>query len=126
MQSLYHEIIMDRYHFPRHKGTLECGSKSSQANPACGDQITFFMHTENGAVTQVAFTGVGCILSLAAADLLAEQLHGKSVHEVQALSADTMRQLVGIDVGPLRIKCILLPLQAAQQAAAQRVLADHA
>ncbi len=107
---------MDHYHFPRNKGVLEgdlC-AHSSQSNPACGDQITLYICLENNKVLDAKFSGVGCILSLAAADMLLESIKGKSPAQIGEITADDMKNMIGIQVGPTRIKCILLPLQAAQ------------
>ena len=116
MTSLYQRHIMDRYHFPRHKGTLEgpqCVS-SQQANPSCGDQISLFVCTENEIIVKASFTGVGCMLSIAAADMLIDEILGKRAIELAALTAADMQRMIGIAVGPTRLKCILLPLQALQ------------
>ncbi len=117
MQTLYQQNIMDRYHFPRHKRKISCDGcqTSKQANPACGDQVELTLRIENGRISEAAFTGTGCILSLAAADMLIDRLLGQPVEILRTISVDDIKQMIGIPVGPTRIKCILLPLQAAQQ-----------
>lgn len=107
---------MDHYHFPRNKGVLEgdlC-RHSSQSNPACGDQIILYICIENERVVSAKFSGVGCILSLAAADMLLESIKGKSLAQIREITAEDIKNMIGIHVGPTRIKCILLPLQALQ------------
>lgn len=121
MQSLYQQQIMDHYHFPRNKGELDglgC-HKSSISNPSCGDQVTFYLCVEGDIIKQAKFTGIGCILSLAAADMLAGAILDKKVAELADFTENTMKKMVGIEVGYTRIKCILLPLQAVQQLLSQ-------
>ncbi len=114
MHSLYQQQIMDHYHFPRHKGALQGDAvlRSASANPSCGDKISLSVCIENGVVVDAKFDGVGCILSLAAADMLLENSIGKSLETVKNISVEDIKKMVGIDVGHTRIKCILLPLDA--------------
>ncbi len=114
MHSLYQQQIMDHYHFPRHKGVLSGAGvlSSACANPSCGDQVKLSVCIKDGVVTDGKFDGVGCILSLAAADMLLGKIIGKSLEEIKQISVDDIKKMVGIEVGHTRIKCILLPLDA--------------
>ena len=114
MHSLYQQQIMDHYHFPRHKGALQGDAilHSACANPSCGDQVKLSVSLHDGLVSAAKFDGVGCILSLAAADMLLEKVIGKPFEEIKALSVDDIKKMVGIEVGHTRIKCILLPFDA--------------
>lgn len=118
MQSLYQQQIMDHYHFPRHKGILhgqDCLS-SDKANPSCGDRVTVFVCVRDNEIYSAQFTGEGCILSLAAADMLLALLQGKSVAAAHAVTAETIKKMIGIPIGPTRIKCILLAFEALKHA----------
>jgi nitrogen fixation protein NifU and related proteins len=114
MYSLYQQQIMDHYHFPRHKGVLQGDAclQSSCANPSCGDQVKLSVCIQDGVVADAKFDGVGCILSLASADMLLGKIIGKPLEEVKQIRADDIKKMVGIEVGHTRIKCILLPLDA--------------
>ena len=48
---------------------------------------------------------------LTSADLLVESIHGKSLDEVKALKKDDILELMGIELGPVRLKCALLSLK---------------
>ena len=63
-----------------------------------------------------AFDGEGCILSMAAASMLTEHIQGRSLLELKALSDEDMLALVGVELGPVRVKCALLPLRALEAA----------
>jgi nitrogen fixation NifU-like protein len=114
MHSLYQQQIMDHYHFPRHKGVLDGAGclHSAHANPSCGDKVAVSVCLENGLIRDAKFDGIGCILSLAAADMLLEKIIGKTLPEVKTITVDDIKKMVGIDVGHTRIKCILLPFDA--------------
>ena len=112
MDDFYRENILDHYKYPRYKGHLENPDiKFRDVNPTCGDDITFELKIEDDKVTDVAFNGHGCAISMASASMLAEELMGKSLDEVKAMNKDFVLELLGIPIGPVRLKCALLPLK---------------
>ncbi|MEX0940480.1 MAG: SUF system NifU family Fe-S cluster assembly protein [Candidatus Babeliales bacterium] len=114
--NLYREILMDHYRHPRNRGQLEKPDFSSgQFNPSCGDQVSFEGMVNNDIITQVKFTGKGCVISQASASLLSELIEGKSIEDALALNKEDMQKLIGMQLGPMRLKCALLPLEALQQ-----------
>ena len=64
---------------------------------------------------KLVFSGSGCVISQATASMLTEHCIGKNVEEVLALTKDDILKLIGIELGPVRLKCALLALQALQQ-----------
>lgn len=113
MDDLYREQIIDRYKNPRHKGELDPHDYSYEDdNPLCGDRIRIDVRVDgDGKVTEAAFSGVGCAISQASADLLIESVVGKSLDEVKRLSKDDILERLGIELGPVRMKCALLSLK---------------
>lgn len=113
MDDLYREIIVERYKTPLFRGVLDPHDITFEdENPLCGDQIRIDLRVdENGIVTEAAFSGHGCAISQASADLLLESVVGKSLEEVKAFSKEDVLDLLGIDLGPVRLKCALLPLK---------------
>jgi nitrogen fixation NifU-like protein len=59
----------------------------------------------------VAFDGHGCAISQASADLLAESIVGKTLDEVKKLTKQDILDMLGIELGPVRLKCALLSLK---------------
>lgn len=112
--DLYHEQILDHYKHPQNFKLLEQPTYvRAEKNPTCGDQFTFSIHVnEAGVIDDVGFTGEGCAVSTASASLLSEEIKGKTLAEVQRLQSGFVLELLGIDLGPTRLKCALLPLQA--------------
>lgn len=110
--KLYQEELLDHFKNPRNYGKLENANfRSGDENPSCGDKISIEGIIKDGAVKSVRFTGKGCVLSLAAASMLTEICEGKKVEEVLSLSKKDMLKMVGLELGPNRLRCILLSLQ---------------
>ncbi|NOY99646.1 MAG: SUF system NifU family Fe-S cluster assembly protein [Chloroflexi bacterium] len=113
MDDLYREIIIERYKTPHYRGHLDPHDIFFEDdNPVCGDHIEITVRTdEDDRVTEAAFDGHGCAISQASADLLIESIHGKTLDEVKALTKDDVLELLGIELGPVRLKCALLSLK---------------
>jgi nitrogen fixation NifU-like protein len=113
MSDLYREIIIDRYKNPVYRGILEPNDISFQDdNPLCGDHIRIDLRIDsNNIVKEAAFDGHGCAISQASADLLLESIVGKSIDEVKLLKKDDLLDLLGLQLGPVRLKCALLSLK---------------
>jgi len=112
MDDLFRENILDHYKHPRNRGTLEHPDISYEdANPLCGDRIRIDVKVEDGRIAQARFSGVGCSISQAAASMLCEAVEGKSLDEVKGLSRDDVLEMLGIELGPVRLKCGLLALK---------------
>ncbi len=113
MDDLYREIIIERYKSPQYRGELNPHDISFEdENPLCGDHIRIDLRVDaQGKVSEAAFSGHGCAISQASADLLLESVIGKSIDEVKQLSRQDVLDLLGIELGPVRLKCALLSLK---------------
>ncbi len=113
MDDLYREIIIDRYKNPQHRGELEPADITFEDdNPLCGDHIRIDLRVdENGMVTDAVFSGKGCSISQASADLLVESIIGKNIEDIKKLTKQDILDMLGIDLGPVRLKCALLSLK---------------
>jgi nitrogen fixation NifU-like protein len=113
MDDLYREIIIEHYKNPSYRGELDPHDITFEdENPLCGDQIRIDLRLdEDGKVKEAAFSGHGCAISQASADLLLESIQGKSVDEIKTLSKQDILELLGIELTPVRLKCALLSLK---------------
>ena len=112
MDDLYRENILDHYRHPRHHGTLERPDITYEdANPLCGDRIRMDLRIHEGRIADIRFSGHGCSISQAAASMLCEAVQGKSLDEVKRLGRDDVLEMLGIELGPVRLKCGLLALK---------------
>ena len=126
MDDFYREIIIDHYKNPAHRGQLEPKDFSFEdENPLCGD----FIHVdltldENQKVKDAVFSGHGCAISQASADLLLDAIRGKTLDEVKKLNKKDVLDLLGIELSPVRLKCALLPLKVLKAAVYKMTEAD--
>ena len=113
MDDLYRELIIDRYRNPQFRGKLEPHDISFEDdNPLCGDHIRIDLRVDGGQrVVEAAFDGKGCAISQASADLLIESIIGKTLEQVKALTKDELLEILGLELGPVRMKCALLSLK---------------
>jgi nitrogen fixation NifU-like protein len=113
MDDLYREVIIERYKNPIYRGELDpCDIRFEDENPLCGDHIRIDLRVDKeGKVAEAAFSGHGCAISQASADLLLESVIGKSLDEVKELNKENVLEMLGIELGPVRLKCALLSLK---------------
>lgn len=112
LDDLYRQNILDHYQNPRNWGTLPHPDIAAEdANPLCGDRLRIELQVKDGRIEQVRFSGQGCSISRAAASMLSEEIEGKTVEEVKRIGRDEMLEMMGIELGPVRLKCALLALK---------------
>lgn len=113
MDDLYREIIIEHYKNPVRRGKLDPHDISfADNNPLCGDHIQVDLNLdESGMVTDARFDGHGCAISQASADLLVDSIVGKNIEEVKKMNKESVLELLGIELGPVRLKCALLSLK---------------
>lgn len=125
MEQIYKEVIIARSRRPRHRGTVDPHTHRQEGlNPSCGDELELTLRVEGDRVVAAAFTGQGCAISQASADLMAEALEGRTTGEARELSeafrallrgeeghADLgdLRALEGVRRLHARVKCATLP-----------------
>ena len=134
LEDIYKEVILDHYKNPRNKRELPGAELScSRNNPLCGDEITVFVHQEDGRVADIAFQGSGCSISQSSASMMTEAVKGRTLGEALELAAsfrgmmagevepdeDAFGDLIalkGVVKYPIRIKCAVLAWDVLQEA----------
>ena len=114
MDDFYREEILEHYTHPHNYGTLEHPDISHEEdNPLCGDRIRFDIQLDEDGQTvkDVRFSAVGCAISKASASMLTDLLVGQTLDEIKALTNEDVIDELGIELGPVRLKCALLPLK---------------
>jgi len=125
--SFYREIINDHNLRPAHKHELpDANMELRGVNPSCGDDITLRLKVENGVIADGAYTGDGCAISQASADMMLDLIIGRRTEEAMRLSEIFLRMIKGkvtdeeleeleeasalIDIShmPARVKCAVL------------------
>ncbi len=114
--NLYQDVLIDHYRNPRNRGVLDHPDfKSGENNPSCGDSVSMSGRVKDDRLIAVSFEGAGCVISQAAASMLTEKVIGERLEDIMKLNAAFMRNLVGIELGPTRVRCALLALEALQK-----------
>ena len=120
--ELYRENILDHYKHPRNAGRLEDAALSArELNPTCGDSIELTLKLDAcDRVEDVKFEGRGCAVSMASVSMLTERIKGRPLADVLALGEKDILALLGIEVGPMRMKCAMLSLRTLKTALASK------
>lgn len=85
-RSFYNEILTDHNLHPMHKHPLDTVTASLEGvNPSCGDDIVLNLNIKDGVITDGSFTGDGCAISQASADIMLDLIIGKTVDEAEHL-----------------------------------------
>lgn len=110
--DLYREYILEHYRNPQNYGTLESPTFEAEGqNPLCGDELHVQVEVDDDdRITAVRFTGQGCAISQASMSILSEEIIGKPLAEIAAMSREDIVELLGIELTPVRLKCALLGL----------------
>lgn len=117
-EGIYREFITDQYQHPLNHGKMSHPDISHrEKNLSCGDDVSFQLKMgAGGKVEDVRFTGHLCVISTASASLLSEDIKGKSPTQIEKMSREDVLGLLGIELGPTRLKCAMLPLDTIQNA----------
>lgn len=125
MGNIYTAALMEHNAHPDYKYDLENATDEHEGvNPSCGDELVLKLRVENGVIEEAAFTGHGCAISQASADIMADLITGETVEEAKRLSElflamirgeelssedyedlDEAAQLKDISHMPARVKC---------------------
>lgn len=126
MGNLYSSTsFMEHNSHPDYKYQMDNATHTHDGiNPSCGDELTLQLRVEDGVIEEASFTGHGCAISQASADIMAELVTGETVEEARRLSGlflkmirgeeltademddlDEAGQLKDISHMPARVKC---------------------
>ena len=114
--GIYRENIIDHYKHPHNHGLIEHAHiKRTENNPFCGDAVTFTINIEKDKIKEVKFMGNGCAISQAAASILTDEIKNKNLAEVKNISMEDIVNMLGIEIGPVRTKCVVLGMVAIKE-----------
>ena len=94
--NFYNEVLIDHNLHPQHLHELP-GATCSHAgmNPSCGDEITLHLTVQDGIIIDGAYTGVGCAISNASADIMLDLIIGRTKAEAAHLTELFMKRIGG-------------------------------
>ena len=115
--SLLQDILIEHFKNSPFKKSISAPSCSAgQYNPSCGDKVRINAVINNEIVTDISCEGTGCVISQAAASMICEEALNKKISVLKNLNRDDILRLVGIQLGPTRMKCALLSLHVLHEA----------
>ena len=125
--TFYNEVLTEHNVRPYHKHPIADANFSLEGvNPSCGDDIILSLKIEDGIVKDGGYTGDGCAISQASADIMLDLIIGQPVEEAKRLADIFIRMIKGeatdeeieeLDEGealrdvahmPARVKCAVL------------------
>lgn len=104
--DLYNAEFMDHVSHPDYKYELEDADCTHEGvNPSCGDELTFSVRfAEDGTIGEAAFTGHGCAISQASADIMSDLMIGKTPEQARELCTLFMRMVRGEETDEERLE----------------------
>lgn len=118
MDDLYRDILLDAYKHPRHRGELNPADASFEdENPLCGDVLRIDLRLNYGVIADAKFSGHGCAISQASAELILDRVMGQRLEDVQALTREDVFEELGVETLTVsRVKCAMLSLKVLKAA----------
>jgi nitrogen fixation NifU-like protein len=128
LKDHYRDVIVDHNRSPRNFRSVEPPRREADGhNPLCGDKLRVYLRLDGDTISDIAFEGSGCAISVASASLMTEALMGKTEDEAielfdrmhALLTEDSPDQadpvalgklaaLSGVREYPTRVKCASL------------------
>ena len=126
VKDLYQEVIVDHNRSPRNFRVIADADKTMEGfNPLCGDKLKLYIKIDGQNISDIAFDGTGCAISVASASLMTDAMKGKSIDEAETLfnnfhslitteneiDSDHLGKLAvlaGVKNFPARVKCASL------------------
>lgn len=96
--GIYAAALMEHNAHPDYKYELSDFTHEHEGiNPSCGDEMVLRLRlsADGEVIEEAAFTGSGCAVSQASADIMAELITGETVEEAKRLSALFIRMVKG-------------------------------
>ena len=83
--DIYSQVLMDHVAHPDYNYELEGATCSHEGiNPSCGDDLRLHVRLdESGVIEEASWTGHGCAISQASADMMADLVTGATVEEAR-------------------------------------------
>lgn len=135
MNNFYNEILTEHNVRPEFKFDLpDATLRLEGVNPNCGDDIWLNLKVEDGVIQDASFSGDGCAISQASADIMIGMILGKTKEEALHLSDLFLKMIKGTateeeieeleeasalkDIAhmPARVKCAVLGWRTLREA----------
>ncbi|TYS59526.1 SUF system NifU family Fe-S cluster assembly protein [Sutcliffiella horikoshii] len=133
LDQFYKQIVLDHAKSRRNYREMDGYThKVHYKNPTCGDVMTLYARLDDNHIEDISFIGEGCFISMASSSMFTTIGKGKSLDELNDLSAlfnemivkgkevedERLEEAVSLkDIHqlPARYNCALMPWQAFQK-----------
>ena len=94
--TFYNEILTEHNLHPANKRMIEDADMVLEGvNPSCGDHVWLQLKFDGDVISDAAFSGDGCAISQASADMMADLIIGRTRDEALRLSDIFLRMIRG-------------------------------
>ncbi len=94
--TFYNEVLTSHNVHPYHKKQIEGANLVLEGvNPSCGDDIVLSLRVEDDVIVDGGYTGDGCAISQASADMMLDLVIGKKKDEALRLADIFLRMISG-------------------------------
>ena len=95
-RSFYNEILTEHNIHPEFKHDIpDADIELAGVNPSCGDELVLKLRMNGDVIEEAAFTGHGCAVSQASADMMADLVTGETVEEARRLCGLFLKMVKG-------------------------------
>ena len=103
--SIYTAALMEHNAHPDYKYDMDAPTAALDGvNPSCGDELVLALRVEDGVIEEAAFTGHGCAVSQASADMMADLVTGETVEEARRLTSLFLSMVKGEDLSSAELE----------------------
>jgi len=111
--NIYQEKLLEYYKNKLFKKDIEkYNLEGISYNYSCADNVNIKIYATNSIIEDIAFKGEGCIISQATTSIICKYLYKANLDNINKINKDLIIDLIKIDLGPNRLKCALIPLDA--------------
>jgi nitrogen fixation NifU-like protein len=124
-EETYSAQILDHLEHPRNQGAMEHpDAVGVQGNPICGDTMKLMLRIDDGRVLDARWQTVGCQPALATSSLATELVRGKTLEEVEQITAEQILELAG-GLPQSKLHCSAMAAGALRKAVAGYTARQH-
>lgn len=112
---MYSQNIINRFTNPQNAGLIRNADGSGSAgNSDAGDVIRLYIKVENEKITEAKFKAFGCVVAIAAADVVTDLILNKTIDTIKNItSIDIARELGEVDSN--KQSCLSTAVEALHQ-----------
>lgn len=93
---MHSPAVRDHAQNPRNQGELPDATASVEvSNPVCGDTLKLAVRIQDGRIVAARFRTRGCPPSIATSSVLTEMIVGKTLAEIESITAEQISEALG-------------------------------